>query len=205
MSQPAAAPGGKQSLAQRGKNRTAERAAPLVMAALGPSERILVGARVESGLSMWWQMLSSWVVFFRKYYYMVLTDHHVVMVRNSKWSGRPKTVESATPRGQVSISDFRPGVVFSTFKFGYPGRDKPMRLRVHRIFRPEIDSLLGQVGAFGLGPGQPAGLDGYAPPPGQPYAPPPGQPNQYGPPPGQPGGYGPPPGQQYGPPPGQQY
>jgi hypothetical protein len=220
MSQPVPVPAGKQSLYQKGKNRTAERAAPLVMAALGPSERILVGARVESGPSVWLQMLSNWVVFFRKYYYMVLTDHHVVMVRNSRWSGRPKQVESATARDQVSITDFKPGVVFSRFRYSYPGRDKPLRLRVHRVYRPEIDSLLGQVGAFGLAPGQPPGMNPYAPQPPQPgqYGPQPGQygpqPGQYGPPPGQPGQYGPPPGQygpppgqpgQYGPPPGQQY
>ena len=67
-------------------------------------------------------------------------------------------------------------MVYSTFKYNYPGRDKPMRLRVHRIYRQEIDSLLGQLGAFGLGPGQPAGMDQqYGPPPGQQYGPPPGQ------------------------------
>jgi hypothetical protein len=211
MSQPVPASAGKRSLYQKGKNKTAERAAPLVTAALGPSERILVGARVESGPSMWWMLLSDWVVFFRKYWYMVLTEHHVVLIRNSRWSGRPRQVEAATPRDQVSIGDFTPGVVFSRFKYGYPGRAKPLRMRVHRIYRPEIESLLSQIGAFGLGAGQEAHapLPGqpYAAPPGQPspYGPPPGQPNSYGPPPGQPGGYGPPQGQQYGPPPGQHY
>jgi hypothetical protein len=191
------APTGKQGLYQKGKNKTAGRAAPLVMAALGPSERIVVGARVESGPSVWWMLLSDWVVFLKKYWYLVLTEHHVVLVRNSRWSGRPKQVETATPRDQVSIGDFKPGIVFSTFKFGYPGRTKPLRMRVHRIYRQEIDSLLGQVGAFGLGPGQPAGLD--------PYAAQPLPPGQYGPPPGQPGQYGPPPAQQYPPSQGQQY
>jgi hypothetical protein len=183
MSQPVPASAGKQSLTQKGKNRTAERAAPLITAALGPSERILVGARVESGPSRWWLLLSDWSVFFRKYWYLALTDHHVVLVRNSRWSGRPQRVEAATPRDQVSIGDFKPGPLWSRFRYSYPGRNKPLRMRVHRIYRQEIESLLGQVGAFGLGPGQSPG----APPPGQP------------------GGYAPPPGQQYGPPPGQQY
>src|ERR1700733_6447170 len=146
MSQPVPAPGSKPGLYQKGKNKTAERAAPLVVAALGPSELILAGARVESGPSMWGGLLSDWVVFFRKYYYMVLTEHHVVLVRNSKLSGRPKQVEAATPRDQVSISDFNPGVVFSRFRYSYPGRTKPLRMRVHRIYRPEIDSILGQLG-----------------------------------------------------------
>ncbi|HEX4060262.1 MAG TPA: hypothetical protein VHY58_04490 [Streptosporangiaceae bacterium] len=157
MSQPVPVPGSKPGLYQKGKNKTAERAVPLVVAAIGPSERILVGARVESGPSMWWALLSDWVVFFRKYYYMVLTEHHVVLVRNSKLSGRPKQVEATTPRDQVSIADFKPGTVFSRFKYSYPGRAKPLRMRVHRIYRQEIDSILGQLGVFGLGSGEPAG------------------------------------------------
>jgi hypothetical protein len=157
MSQPAPAPGSKPGLYQKGKNKTAERAAPLVMAALGPSERILVGARVESGRSMSWALLSDWMVFFKKYYYVVLTEHHVVLVRNSKLSGQPKQVEAATPRDQVAITGFQPGMVFSRFKYGYPGRPKPLRMRVHRIYRREIDSMLGQLGVFGLGSPSPAG------------------------------------------------
>jgi hypothetical protein len=164
MSQPVPAPQGKPGLYQKGKNKMAGRAAPLVQAALGPSERIIVGARVESGPSMWWALLSDWVVFFKKYYYLVLTEHHVVLIRNSKWTGRPRQVEAATPRDQVSVSDFQPGVVFSRFKYSYPGRAKPLRMRVHRIYRQEIESMLGQVGAFGLGSGAgafPAGNTPY--------------------------------------------
>jgi hypothetical protein len=63
-----------------------------------------------------------------------------------------------------------------------------MLIRVHRIYRPEIESMLGQLGAFSPGYGAaPAVLpDGSVyggPPPGLP----PGQPydQQYGPPPGQ--------------------
>jgi hypothetical protein len=152
---------------QRGKDKTAERAAPLVQAALGPAERILVGARVESGLSRWWLLLSSYASFLRKYYYMVLTDHHVVLIRNSRWSGRPTQVETATPRDQAQASDYKPGVVFGSFIYTYPGRTKPMRMKVHRIYRQEIESMLGQLGAFGLGAGQPYGQDLYAPPPRQ--------------------------------------
>ena len=214
MSQPVPESTAKPSLTQRGKDRTAERAAPIIAAAL-PTEQVLVGARAESGPSSWWILLSSYIVFFRKYWYIALTDHHVVLCSISRWSGRPKEVAAATPRGQVQVTNYQPGALFSTFRYGYPEREKPLRMRVHRVYRAEIESLLGQIGAFGLGPGQPPAMDPaglppgqYAPPPGQ-YAPPPGQyappPGQYGPPPGQPGQFGPPPGQpgQYGPPPGQ--
>jgi hypothetical protein len=184
MSQPVPTPGAKPSLAQRGKDRTAERAAPIIAAAV-PAEQVLVGARAESGLSTWWMLLSTYLAFLRHYWYLALTDHHVVLCRVSRWSGRPKDVESATPRGQVQVADYQQGTLFSTFRYSYPGRDKPLRMRVHRIYRQEIESMLGQLGAFGLGPGQPPGMNPYGPPPGPQgqYAPPPGQ---FGPPPGQP-------------------
>ncbi|HEY2575522.1 MAG TPA: hypothetical protein VGI74_04375 [Streptosporangiaceae bacterium] len=227
MSQPPA-PGGKPGFYQRGKDKTAQRAAPVIAAALGPSEQVLTGARVESGVSRWWLLLSSYAAFLRKYYYMALTDYHVVLCRNSFWTGRPRRVESATPRDQVRVTSYKQGVVFGSFRYAYPGRNKPMLIRVHRIYRPEIESMLGQLGVFSPGYGAvPAALpDGSVyggPPPGllpgqQPYQPVPGQQygppqGQFGPPPGQPPApppgqsygqqYGPPPGQQFGPPPGQ--
>lgn len=226
MSQRTPLPGSKPGIYQRGKDKTAGRAAPVIAAALGPSERVLVGARVESGISRWWLLLSSYAAFLRKYYYMALTDYHVVLCRNSFWTGRPRRVESSTPRDQVQVASYKPGVVFGSFRYSYPGRKKPMLIRVHRIYRPEIESMLGQLGVFSPGygaaptalpdgsvyggpppslpPGQqygpPQGQQ-YGPPQGQQFAPPPGQ--QYGPPQGQP--YGPPQGQQYGPPQGQQF
>ena len=177
MSQPAPAPGSKPSLAQRGKQKTMDRAAPLVTAAVGPSERILAGARVESGVSRWWILLSTYTMLFRKYYYVVLTDHHVVLCKLSIWTGRPTKVEAAIPRNEVRMGDYKPGVVFGTFRFMIPGRTKPSRMRVHRIFRPEIESILGQLGVLGPAPGQ-APYYGPAPnalPDGTVFGPPPGQ------------------------------
>jgi len=167
MAQPVPGAGNKSGMYQRGKDKTAERAAPLVQAALGPAERILVGARVESRLSGGW-LLSLYAGFLRKRHYMVLTDHHVVLIHISVWSARPTRVETATPRDQARASDYKPGVLGGFFKYTYPGRTKPMtvRMAVPRIYRQEIESMLGQLGAFGLGPSQPYGQDVYAPPPG---------------------------------------
>src|SRR5487761_1369326 len=210
MSQPSPAPDKKAGYYQRAKDKTAARAAPVIAAALGPSERILAGARVESGLSQWWLFVSTWLVLLKKYYYMALTEHHLVLCRLSKWTGRPTRGESAIPRDQVRAGDYKPGVVFGTFMFLFPGRTKPSRVRVHRIFRPEIESILGRLGVLGPAPGQgpvygpgPGALpDGtvFGPPGGLP----PGQqyPPQYAPPPGQ--EYGQEYGQQYGPPPARQ-
>jgi hypothetical protein len=150
MSQPVPESTVKPSLAQRGKDRTAERAGPIIAAAL-PAEQVLVGARAESGVSGWWMLLSTYVVFLRHYWYIALTDHHVVLVRVSRWSGRPRDVQAVTPRGEVQVTNYQPGTLFSTFRYVYPGRNKPLRMRVHRIYRQEIESMLGQLGAFGLG------------------------------------------------------
>ena len=162
MSQPVSESGTKPSLAQRGKDRTAERAAPIIAAAI-PAEQVLVGTRAESGMNSWWMLLSTYLAFLRRYWYLALTDHHVVLCRVSRWSGRPTDVESVTPRGQVQVTNYQQGPLFSTFRYGYPGQDKPLRMRVHRIYRQEIESMLGQLGVFGLAAGQPG------PPSGQPY------------------------------------
>lgn len=154
MSQPVPESGVKPSLAQRGKDRTAERAAPLIAAAL-PAEQVLVGARAESGASGWWMLLSTYLTFLRNYWYIALTGHHVVLVQVSRWSGKPQDVAAVTPRSEVQVTNYQPGPLFSTFRYGYPGRGKPLRMRVNRTCRPEIESLLGQLGAFGLGPGLP--------------------------------------------------
>ena len=153
MSQPVQDTGGKPSLAQKNKDKTAALAAPLVETALGPSERILVGARVENRASHWWMLLSSFATLFSTYYFMVLTDHHVVLLGCSRWSQQPQQVDSVTPRDQVRVTDYAPGSLVSTFRYADPTRDKPMKLRVYRVYKPEAESMLSQLGAFGLGPG----------------------------------------------------
>lgn len=153
MSQPVPDTGGKQSLAQKNKDKTVARAAPLVEAAVGPAERILVAARVEHRVSRWWMLLSSLASLFSTYYVMVLTDHNVVLVRCSRWSQQPQHVESVTPRDQVQVTGYTPGSLVSTFRYADPSRAKPMKLRVYRVYKPEAESMLAQLGAFGLGPG----------------------------------------------------
>jgi hypothetical protein len=184
MSQPSPARRSKPAGHQRHKQKTADRAAPLIAAAVGPSERIWVGARVETGLSPWWGMVTAFLILvFRNMYYMALTDHYVVLCEASSWNGQPTRFMSATRRDQVRAADFRPGVVYSTFSYVFPGRTRPSRVRVHRAFRPEIESILGALGA--LGPARPQGQQPYPGPrphpvdSGQPYAPQHGTPPPY--------------------------
>ena len=160
------------------------RAAPLIAAALGPSERILAGAKVDSAKNLWLMYLPVASVPCTKHHYLVLTDYHLVFCKIPWWTGRPTEVEFAVPRDQVRISNYRRGDTRVLFDFVFPGRDKPSPVRALRVFRPEIESMLGQLGVLRPAPGQPY-PPRYAPPPGQyppQYAPPPG--DLHSPPPG---------------------
>jgi hypothetical protein len=104
--------------------------------------------------------VGAFVRFFQRHYYMVLSDRRVIFCGLSYWTARPRNIKVVVPRGQVQVSDYKPGTVWPSFRIGYPGRNKPMKLRAHRAYRPEVEQILGALG-FGGGP-QP-GLAGYAP------------------------------------------
>ncbi len=145
-------------LVQRGKEKAAGRAAAVIGPALEPDERILTGARVQGGISQWWVLLSSYARLFQRWYYLVLTDRRVIFCKISFWTGRPAAVSIVVPREQARVTDYRPGRTWTSFRLSYPGRDKPMRIRAPRAWRPEVDSVLSALGAAdpaaagGLGP-----------------------------------------------------
>jgi hypothetical protein len=141
------APTPKPSLAQRGKDKVAGRAAAVIASALQPDERILAGARVQSGVSQWWILLSDYVRLVQRWYYMALTDRQVIFCGLSFWTGKPTKVKIAAFREQVRVTDYRPGTLMGSFLFSYPGRDRPMRIRTPRVWRPEVESILSALGA----------------------------------------------------------
>jgi hypothetical protein len=148
----------KPGLAQRGKERMAGRAAAVIAPALEPGERILIGARVQSGISQWWVLLSAYARLFQRWYYLVLTDRRLIFCGISFWTGRPTAIKIVTPREQARVTDFRPGAVWTSFRVGFPGRDKPLRIRAPRVYRPEVESMLSALGA-----GDPAAAGGLGP------------------------------------------
>jgi hypothetical protein len=163
---------------QRGKDRTAARASAVVESALEPGEQMLMGSRVHSGPSDWWRLIprvGAFIRFFQRHYFMVLTDRRVIFCGLSYWTARPKNIKAVVPRGQVQVSDYKPGTVWPSFRLGYPGRNKPMKLRAGRVWRPEVEQILGVLG-FG-GPQQP-GLAGAGYQPGAQLPPPGYQPGQ---------------------------
>ena len=158
------APSPRPGLYQRGKDRTAARAGAVVQAHLEPGEQMLIGSRVHSGPSDWWRLIprvGAFVRFFQRHYYMVLSDRRVIFCGLSYWTARPKNIKAVVPRGQAQVSDYKPGTVWPSFRLGYPGRKKPMKLRAHRVWRPEVEQILGTLGFGGPQPA-PAG-PGYAP------------------------------------------
>ena len=142
----------KPGLVQRGKEKQASRAAAAIAPTLEPGEQILTGARVQSGISQWWVLLSEYARLFQRWYYLAVTDRRLIFCALSFWTGRPKSVKIAVPREQVRVTDYRPGVTWTSFRLSFPGRDKPMRIRTPRVWRPEVEAVLSALGADGLGP-----------------------------------------------------
>jgi hypothetical protein len=146
-----------QSFTERAKAKTIQRA-EAAMAKSGYPDRVLVGARVQSGPSQYWMLLSSYTAFFRKYYFMGLTERNVVLCGISRWTGRPKNVKSITPREQATISEYMPGTLFDSFRYMAPGRKKPLKIRVGRGYRREVETMIGAVNSSAVpvtGPYQP--------------------------------------------------
>jgi hypothetical protein len=150
----------RQSLVGKAKARTVQRA-EAAMAKSGYPEHVLVGARVQSGLSQWWNLLSAYATFFRTYYFMGLTEHNMVLCGISRWTGKPKNIKYITPREQARIFDYYAGTVWDSFTYTIPGRKKPLKIRVSRGYRGEIEAM---IGALNLGAAQAVG-------PYQPYPP----------------------------------
>jgi hypothetical protein len=67
----------------------------------------------------------------------------------SGWTGRPKDVPIVAPREQVRVTGARLGGQMGWFTCQVHGRARPMTLRFYRLWRPEVEALLGALGAPG--------------------------------------------------------
>jgi len=148
-----------------------------------------------------------------KYYFVTVTDQAVLFHRVNRYTGRPKEIVHAVPRGQFpGVSDVRLNPLWSSFRTVLPGDPSPTRLNVGRQWRPELEQLHQLLGAAAQqppaqqthvpAPAAPAAPAGLPQQPAAPrYAPPqqqaPAQPQQPYPPQQQPGPWAPAP-QQYG-------
>jgi len=133
----------------RAKQKISERAREFIASAPVPQEPILSGVQVISGVSRRWALLSPSIRMFGRPYYVVLTERHVLFCSMSAWTGKPREIQIVAPREQVRVTGARLGGQMGWFTCQVPGRDKPMTLRFYRFWRPEVEALLGALGAAG--------------------------------------------------------
>lgn len=135
----------KPRFGDRAKQKIRQRAEAFLASAPVPQEPLVAGAQVISGLGRGWVLLSATIRMFGRTYYLALTEGHVLFCWLSAWTGRPVAVPIVAPRDQVRVTDFRLGGSMGWLQCQLPGRS-PMTLRFYRLWRPEIEALLAELG-----------------------------------------------------------
>jgi hypothetical protein len=130
------------------KDTIKKQANEMVVQALQPGEQIVSGVYAITGPSPWlMNQLGLLGQFFVDYYYVAVTQQQIVFVKMNRLSNRPKEIAFTAPLQSVQISDYRRNAMWSSFRYNVPTAAKPLRLNVHRVWRSELDAL---VGAFGV-------------------------------------------------------
>jgi hypothetical protein len=130
------------------KETIKKQANEMVVQALQPGEQIVSGVYAMTGPSPWlMNQLGLLGQFFIDYYYIAVTQQQIIFVKMNRVSNRPKEIAFTAPLQSVQISDYRRNAMWSSFRYNVPTAAKPLRLNVHRIWRQELDAL---VGAFGV-------------------------------------------------------
>jgi hypothetical protein len=130
------------------KETIKKQANEMVAQALQPGEQIVSGVYSITGPSPWlMNQLGLIGQFFVDYYYIAVTQQQVIFVKMNRVSNRPKEIAFTAPLQAVQITDYRRNAMWSSFRYNVPTAAKPLRLNVHRIWRQELDAL---VGAFGV-------------------------------------------------------
>ncbi|MCO6010889.1 hypothetical protein NE236_38625 [Actinoallomurus purpureus] len=130
------------------KETIKQQANQMVAQAMQPGDQIISGVYAITGPSPWlMNQLGLLGQFFIDYYYVAVTHQQVIFVKMNRMSNRPKEIAFAAPLQSVRISDYRRNSLWSSFRYAVPNAPKPIRLNVHRIWRQELDAL---VGAFGV-------------------------------------------------------
>ena len=76
-----------------------------------------------------------------------MTQQAVLLHRASRMNNRPQELVTAIPPHEAMrmISDVRRNTLWSSFRCQLPGQPKPTRMNVHRMWRKEMDQLLGML------------------------------------------------------------
>jgi hypothetical protein len=130
------------------KETIKKQANEMVVQALQPGEQIISGVYAITGPSPWlMNQIGLLGQFFIDYYYVAVTQRQIIFVKMNRISNRPKEIAFTAPLPSVRITDYKRSALWSSFKYNVPTAPKPLRLNVHRIWRQELDAL---VGAFGV-------------------------------------------------------
>jgi hypothetical protein len=130
------------------KESIKKQANEMVAQALQPGEQIVSGVYAITGPSPWlMNQLGLLGQFFVDYYYVAVTQQQIIFVKMNRLSNRPKEIAFTSPLQNARIHDYNRAALWSSFKYTTPTAAKPLRLNVHRIWRQELDAL---VGAFGV-------------------------------------------------------
>lgn len=128
------------------KKATIQRQVAEALAQANPTDRPIVTIQAVAGPSVWlMSMLGIIGQAFLTYYFITLTEQSVVVHKASRMSNRPQEIAFALPPAQVGamIGDVRRNTIWSSFRVLLPGQTQPTRMNVHRIWRGEMDHLLG--------------------------------------------------------------
>ncbi|GAA4634271.1 hypothetical protein GCM10023196_075120 [Actinoallomurus vinaceus] len=130
------------------KETIKQQANEMVVQAMQPGDQIISGVYAITGPSPWlMNQLGLLGQFFIDYYFVAVTRQQVIFVKMNRMTNRPKEISYAVPLQAVQISDYKRAALWSSFRYAVPNAPKPIRLNVHRIWRQELDAL---VGAFGV-------------------------------------------------------
>ncbi|MFJ8312438.1 MULTISPECIES: hypothetical protein [unclassified Streptomyces] len=129
------------------KSTIQQQVAEAIMQA-NPQDRPIVTIQAIAGPSVW--LMSMFGVIgqaFLTYYFITVTQQAVLLHRASRMSNRPQEIVFAIPPAEAMrmIGDVKRNTLWSSFRCQLPGRPKPTRMNVHRLWRNEMDQLLGML------------------------------------------------------------
>ncbi|WP_438293585.1 hypothetical protein [Streptomyces sp. HUAS TT7] len=130
------------------KKSTIQQQVAEAIAQANPQDRPIVMIQAVAGPSVWlMSMLGLIGQCFLSYYFITVTQQAMLLHRASRWNNRPQEIVTAIPPAEAMrmISDVRRNTLWSSFRCQLPGQPKPTRMNVHRLWRNEMDQLLGML------------------------------------------------------------
>ncbi|MEU4497469.1 hypothetical protein OG729_24155 [Streptomyces sp. NBC_00210] len=133
------------------KKATIQQQVAAAIAQANPADRPIVTIQAIAGPSVWlMSMLGLIGQAFLTYYFITVTEQAVVVHKAGRMSNRPQEIAFALTPAEVTgmIGEIKRNTVWSSFRFQLPGQPQPTRMNVHRIWRAEMDQLLGVLTGY---------------------------------------------------------